>query len=102
MLNTSHKTVLLPDWIPLPPLPSEPEDEEVVGDSQDSPHKAKLRNPSGPKTRDPYEMDDSSAMLPIFVAIGEFSLVERVRTVVNQLIVVAGAFIPLVFCLCRL
>jgi hypothetical protein len=42
----------------------------------------KNRNPSGPRARDPYDSDDSSAMLPIFVAI--------------------GAFIPLVFCMCKL
>ena len=41
-----------------------------------------VRNPSGPKTKDPYELDESSAMLPIFVAV--------------------GAFIPLLFCLCKL
>ena len=40
------------------------------------------RKPSGPKTRDPYENEESPAMLPIFVAI--------------------GAFIPLVFCMCKL
>lgn len=40
------------------------------------------RRPSGPKYPDPYSMDDSSIMLPVFVAI--------------------GAFIPLLFCLCKL
>ena len=40
------------------------------------------RKPSGPRVADPYAEDDSSSMLPIFVAI--------------------GAFIPLVFCLCKL
>lgn len=43
---------------------------------------AKNRNPSGPRTPDPYSIDDSSMMLPVFVAI--------------------GAFIPLLFCLCKL
>jgi len=79
----------LRDWTPLPPLPQEPDDEDdVYGDSldgegggQQSPS-SKYRNPSGPKTRDPYEMEDTSTMLPIFVAI--------------------GAFIPLVVCLCKL
>ena len=60
------------------------EDEEYGGQNGNGLGGAgsKSRNPSGPKTRDPYENDDSSAMLPIFVAI--------------------GAFIPLVFCLCKL
>ncbi len=85
------------DWSPLPPLPSENEDEEGddlfnVGDSRggagggrdggDGSASSKSRNPSGPKTSNPYEMDDSSAMLPIFVAV--------------------GAFIPLLFCMCKL
>lgn len=42
----------------------------------------KNRRSSGPKHPDPYSMDDSSVMLPVFVAI--------------------GAFIPLLFCLCKL
>eukprot|EP00095_Tigriopus_kingsejongensis_P008738 maker-scaffold2706_size13069-snap-gene-0.7 protein:Tk08738 transcript:maker-scaffold2706_size13069-snap-gene-0.7-mRNA-1 annotation:"kiaa0152 homolog precursor" len=68
------------DWNPLPPLPMESEDEEFLEDSQEI--ASKHRNPSGPKTRDPYETYDSTALLPLFVAI--------------------GAFIPLVFCLCKL
>lgn len=43
---------------------------------------SKNRRPSGPKHPDPYSIDDSSIMLPVFVAI--------------------GAFIPLLFCLCKL
>lgn len=42
---------------------------------------AKPRKTSGPVT-DPYALDDSSVMLPVFIAI--------------------GAFIPLLFCLCKL
>lgn len=42
----------------------------------------KNRHPSGPRTPDPYSVDDTSMMLPVFVAI--------------------GAFIPLLFCLCKL
>lgn len=70
------------DDIPkLPPIPMEPspveqqpkEEPEVI---------PKSRRPSGPKTPDPYSEDDSSLMLPIFIAI--------------------GAFIPLLFCLCKL
>lgn len=42
----------------------------------------KPRKTSGPKQPNPYSMDDSSVMLPVFIAI--------------------GAFIPLLFCLCKL
>lgn len=42
----------------------------------------KPRKTSGPKQQDPYALDDSTAMLPVFIAI--------------------GAFIPLLFCLCKL
>lgn len=37
---------------------------------------------SGPRQEDPYALDDSSVMLPVLIAI--------------------GAFIPLLFCLCKL
>lgn len=40
------------------------------------------RKTSGPRQEDPYALDDSSVMLPVFIAI--------------------GAFIPLLFCLCKL
>ncbi|XP_037040186.1 malectin-A [Bradysia coprophila] len=43
---------------------------------------AKQRKTSGPRQEDPYALDDSSVMLPVFIAI--------------------GAFIPLLFCLCKL
>lgn len=43
---------------------------------------SKQRKTSGPKQPNPYSLDDSSIMLPVFIAI--------------------GAFIPLLFCLCRL
>lgn len=43
---------------------------------------AKPRKTSGPKQEDPYSLDDSSVMLPVFIAI--------------------FAFIPLLFCLCKL
>lgn len=42
----------------------------------------KQRKTSGPKQPNPYSLDDSSMMLPIFVAL--------------------GLFIPLLFCLCKL
>ena len=70
----------LPDWPQLPPLPSETEEETLSDHISDA--SVKNRNPSGPRAKDPYENDESSAMLPIFVAI--------------------GAFIPLVFCMCKL
>lgn len=41
-----------------------------------------MRKTSGPKQEDPYALDDSTVMLPVFIAI--------------------GAFIPMLFCLCRL
>lgn len=66
-----------------PPTISKPEpvfDEEI--EEVDETIKSKNRRPSGPKHPDPYSMDDSSIMLPVFVAI--------------------GAFIPLLFCLCKL
>merc|ERR1719225_381389 len=75
----------LNDWPQLPPLQSheEPEEnEEAESDDLLEDSKPSGRKPSGPKTRDPYENEESPAMLPIFVAI--------------------GAFIPLVFCMCKL
>lgn len=70
----------LEDWPKLPPLPIEPEEEEI-SDAAKEPT-SKRRKPSGPRAENPYEAEDGSSMLPIFVAI--------------------GAFIPLVFCLCKL
>ena len=43
---------------------------------------SKSRRTSGPKQQDPYALEDSTVMLPVFIAI--------------------GAFIPLLFCLCKL
>lgn len=64
----------------LPPIPSDPEPlEEYKEEPEVVP---KNRRPSGPKQPDPYSMDDSSLMLPVFIAV--------------------GAFIPLLFCLCKL
>ena len=82
--NSRH----IPDWPKLPALPAEAEEEEeIIGDATAAKEPSKrdakkLRNPSGPKAKDPYESDDTTAMLPIFVAV--------------------GAFVPLVFCLCKL
>ncbi|QQP41771.1 KIAA0152 -like protein, partial [Caligus rogercresseyi] len=58
----------------------ENEEDEVGYEKSES--SARHINPSGPKARDPYELDDTSVMLPIFVAV--------------------GAFIPLVLCMCKL
>lgn len=50
--------------------------------SQAQSNNQRSRKTSGPKQEDPYALDDSSIMLPVFIAI--------------------GAFIPLLFCLCKL
>lgn len=68
----------LEDVQKLPPVEPEPieeykEEPEIV---------PKNRRPSGPKQPDPYSLDDSSMMLPVFIAI--------------------GTFIPILFCLCKL
>lgn len=69
------------DIVPkLPPIPVEPEPTEPP---REEPREIpKSRKPSGPKQPDPYEMDESSMFVPIIIAI--------------------GAFIPLLFCLCKL
>lgn len=57
----------------------EEEDEEMMNESKQK----QTHRPSGPKVKDPYSTDDTSTMLlPVFVAV--------------------GAFIPLLFCLCKL
>ena len=71
----------------LAPLPgSEPAPEEEEEEEEESVNESKQstpRRPSGPKVKDPYAGDDTSTMLlPVFVAV--------------------GAFIPLLFCLCKL
>jgi len=67
----------------LPGMPQEPEPiKEEVPAHIEAEAVPKNRRPSGPKMPDPYSMDDSSAMLPIFIAI--------------------GAFLPFLFCLCKL
>lgn len=64
----------------LPPIPVEPEPTEPP--REEPKEIPKSRKPSGPKQPDPYEMDESSLMIPILIAI--------------------GTFIPLLFCLCKL
>lgn len=70
----------LEDWPKLPPIPIEPEEDDLTEEHKES--TSKRRNPSGPRAADPYSEDESSSFLPIFVAI--------------------GAFIPIVVCLCKL
>ncbi|XP_064461226.1 malectin-B-like [Ornithodoros turicata] len=73
------------DDLPEPPPSEEPEEEEEEEPVASEPQQMSSqqpRRPSGPRTPNPYTSDDSSALLPIFVAI--------------------GAFIPLLFCLCKL
>lgn len=67
----------------VPKLPPLPEAEEWKNEeSEDRSSNSKSRRPSGPRTPDPYSVDDSSLMLPVFIAI--------------------GAFLPLLFCMCKL
>nr|CAH7713028.1 unnamed protein product [Callosobruchus chinensis] len=72
----------LDDVPKLPPIPSEPVTPEPLREEVVEPPPSKIRKPSGPKQPDPYSEDESSLMLPIFIAI--------------------GAFIPVLFCLCKL
>lgn len=72
----------------LPPLNNDDPTERSVEqdiineDIIEKPTSTKARKTSGPRQPNPYSMDDSSVMLPVFIAI--------------------GAFIPLLFCLCKL
>ncbi|XP_021961370.1 malectin-B [Folsomia candida] len=67
----------------LPPLPPSREEEEDIATEPDDVKVVKNRRPSGPKVTDPYEdVTLTSAVFPVFVAI--------------------GSFIPLLFCLCKL
>jgi hypothetical protein len=59
------------------------EEEVVVPEPEVVKTSSKNRKPSGPKAQDPYEdITLTSAIFPVFIAI--------------------GAFIPILFCLCRL
>jgi len=73
------------DRIPkLPPLVVESSTEayETVQEEEKPSTSSKIRKTSGPKQPNPYSLDESSMMLPIFVAL--------------------GLFIPLLYCLCKL
>lgn len=65
----------------LGPIPQDPEEYHSMQEEEEE-TPVRSRHTSGPRTPDPYSIDDSSVMLPVFVAI--------------------GAFIPLLFCLCKL
>ncbi|XP_058125574.1 malectin-A isoform X1 [Anopheles ziemanni] len=58
--------------------------DDILSESSEETTKSssKQRKTSGPKQPNPYSLDESSMMLPVFIAI--------------------GAFIPLLFCLCKL
>lgn len=76
----------------LPPL--DEVDENLISDSYMTPdsddslidmehtEEPRIRKTSGPKQTNPYALDDSTVMLPVIISI--------------------GAFIPLLFCLCKL
>ncbi|XP_013398557.1 malectin-B [Lingula anatina] len=75
----------LDDVPQLPPLPTpDKQQEEQEEEEEEEPERQKKpRRTSGPKIQDPYAGEDASTtMLPILAAL--------------------GAFIPLVFCLCKL
>lgn len=74
-------TVFFLDVPQLGPIPPDPEDYHNMQEEEEE-TTIRSRHTSGPRTPDPYLIDDSSVMLPIFVAI--------------------GSFIPLLFCLCKL
>ena len=61
---------------------SEDEDEEDRRESESTKNKKKNKAPQTPKIVDPYANDETSYLLPILITI--------------------GAFIPLLYCLCRL
>ena len=65
----------------LGPISQEAEEDQGIQDDEEEPV-VRSKHTSGPRTPDPYAVDDSSVMLPVFIAI--------------------GAFIPLLFCLCKL
>nr|CAG4644049.1 EOG090X081J [Lepidurus arcticus] len=73
----------LEDVPKLPPMPSDEEEIDDIPNKVEEPKAdAKKRKPSGPRASDPYAADQSSSMIPIFVAV--------------------GCFLPVLFCLCKL
>ncbi|XP_076472896.1 malectin-B-like [Babylonia areolata] len=72
-----------PKLAPLPGGENPVEEEEEDDEESPSAKPSKQRRAASPRAKDPYAEDDTSTMLlPVFVAI--------------------GAFIPLLFCLCKL
>lgn len=70
------------DEVPkLPPLVWPESDMDDLRDEVEEKN-TNSKRASGPKTPDPYSMDESTLLIPVFVTI--------------------GAFIPLLFCLCKL
>ncbi|ALC38089.1 CG9257 [Drosophila busckii] len=65
----------------LPQQPSSQQQQNQQHSEQKAPDSSQ-RMRSGPRQPSPYSMDDSSILMPVFIAI--------------------GAFIPLLFCLCKL
>lgn len=59
-------------------------DDDTIRNIREEPEEesSRQRKTSGPKQQNPYQLDDSSTMLPIFIAI--------------------FAFVPLLYCLCKL
>lgn len=76
---------MFPDVPELPPMPGveKPQQDEEEEEEMEEEAKKKRKIPPTRKVQDPYASDDTgSMMLPVFVAV--------------------GAFIPLLFCLCKL
>ncbi|SPP82138.1 malectin [Drosophila guanche] len=63
-------------------IPQQPQQQQQRQEQSQSQTADSKRAFSGPRQPNPYSMDDSSILLPVFIAI--------------------GAFIPLLFCLCKL
>ncbi|XP_017043967.1 malectin [Drosophila ficusphila] len=63
-------------------LPEQQQNDQLSNEQQAQQSPDSKKSYSGPRQPNPYSMDDSSILLPVFIAI--------------------GAFIPLLFCLCKL
>ena len=62
-------------------MPQDPEEYHAMQDDEEEPI-THSRPTSGPRIPDPYATEDFSVLLPVFITI--------------------GAFIPILFCLCKL
>lgn len=81
-LNTEASTEAYAETTTSEETPISSEKVSTATKEQPSTQQNKVRKTSGPKQPNPYTLDESSMMLPIFVAL--------------------GLFIPLLFCLCKL